>query len=125
MNQLFYNLLSNSLKFTKESMPPLISITTNKLTEERKKSYPQLRPDKEYYQIQFTDNGIGFSQEYAEKIFIIFQRLNERSMFGGYGIGLAICKKVVNNHLGAILADGAQGVGATFTVILPRKQEDI
>ena len=69
--------------------------------------------------IEFQDNGIGFNQNYANKIFTIFQQLNERSSYSGYGIGLAICQKVVQNHKGIIFAKGIEQQGANFTLILP------
>ncbi len=87
-------------------------------------SFPNLKPDKDYCRITFSDNGIGFDQEYADKIFTIFQRLNEQSLFGGYGIGLALCRKIVENNNGAIFAEGKQLEGATFTIILPYKQDE-
>ncbi len=122
MNQLFYNLISNALKFVRKGLAPLITITASKLTQEKKRLYAQLNADKDYYEIKFQDNGIGFNQEYANKIFTIFQRLNERSKFSGYGIGLSICSKVVSNHQGIIFAEGKEQEGAIFTVIVPIKQ---
>jgi two-component system CheB/CheR fusion protein len=122
MNQLFYNLISNALKFTRKGVSPLIAIAANKLSHEKKCLYPQLNVDKNYYEIKFRDNGIGFNQEYANKIFTIFQRLNERNMFSGYGIGLSICSKVVSNHQGIIFAEGQEQEGATFTVVIPLQQ---
>ena len=123
MNQLFFNLIGNALKFAKKNTAPVITITANKLSGEKKKSFLQLAQNKEYYEIRFQDNGIGFNQGYAEQIFTIFQRLNERSLFGGYGIGLAICLKVVNNHKGIIFAEGKEQTGAIFTVIIPFLQK--
>lgn len=122
MNQLFFNLISNALKFAKKNAAPSITITANNLLEEKKRTFLQLDQDKDYYEIRFQDDGIGFSQGYAEQIFTIFQRLNERSLFGGYGIGLAICLKVVNNHKGIIFAEGKEQAGASFTVIIPFQQ---
>ncbi len=69
------------------------------------------------------DNGIGFNQEFAEQIFIIFQRLNSKSAFPGTGIGLALCKKVAENHHGLIYAEGLENGGAKFVIILPIKQK--
>jgi signal transduction histidine kinase len=83
-----------------------------------------LTTSKEYYEIKITDNGIGFNQDYADKIFTIFQRLNERSIYGGYGIGLALCRKIVLNHNGIIYAEGSPGKGASFSFVLPCAQND-
>ena len=67
----------------------------------------------------FQDNGIGFDQQYADKVFTIFQRLNHKKVYAGSGIGLALCKRIAENHHGAIYASGIPDVGATFTVYLP------
>jgi signal transduction histidine kinase len=119
MNQLFFNLIGNSLKFTRRNAIPIISVTAQKLAQERKNSWPELHAGTDYYEISIADNGIGFNQEYADKIFTIFQRLNEKSMYGGYGIGLALCRKIVNNHSGIIYASGHPKEGASFSFILP------
>ena len=75
--------------------------------------------DKEYYHLSISDNGIGFSQEYAEKIFDIFQRLHGQAEYEGTGIGLAICKKIVETHKGFISASGTPGEGSVFHIYLP------
>ncbi|HEU4632795.1 MAG TPA: ATP-binding protein [Flavisolibacter sp.] len=75
-----------------------------------------------YFKIAFKDNGIGFDQNYAEQIFTIFQRLNNRFDYSGSGIGLSICRKIVNHHQGKIFAESEEGKGATFYVLLPVKQ---
>jgi signal transduction histidine kinase len=123
MNQLFFNLVGNALKFTKKNTIPVITIQAQKLTDERKTAFEQLQKEKEYVEITVQDNGIGFNPEYAKKIFTVFQRLNDRSLYSGYGIGLAICKKTVDSHNGIIYAEGAPKEGAKFTVILPYKQK--
>ena len=87
-----------------------------------KERYTELDPGKAYVAITVSDNGIGFEQVFAAKIFTVFQRLNDLSSFGGYGIGLALCKKVVQTHKGLIFAEGALKQGATFTIILPLQQ---
>jgi PAS domain S-box-containing protein len=122
MNQLFFNLIGNALKFTKRGVQPFIKISAEPLPEERKMAMPELKQDKAYTVITVQDNGIGFEQGFAAKIFTVFQRLNDRSSFGGYGIGLALCKKVVQAHNGLIFAEGELMKGAKFTVVLPLSQ---
>ncbi|MEI6949678.1 PAS domain-containing protein [Paraflavisolibacter sp. H34] len=119
MHQLFYNLIGNALKFTKPGQPPLITITCTTSGTPSRKGAPAEEKSRTYYQITLKDNGIGFNQEWAEKIFELFQRLHSRETYAGTGIGLALCKKVVLNHGGQIWADGAPGEGAAFTVLLP------
>ncbi len=119
MNQLFYNLIGNALKFTKKGVQPVITIKSIKLPDDVKLSFSQLNSKKEYLKITVCDNGIGFNQEYGNKIFTIFQRLNDRALYGGYGIGLALCKKVADTHEGIVYAEGKPKVGAAFTIILP------
>lgn len=117
INQLFYNLVNNSLKFSERE--PLIEITSEPVTEEEQKNIPGLRPEDSYIHLIFKDNGIGFSQEHADQIFVIFQRLNDKQRYSGTGIGLAICKKIVENHHGYISASGEPGKGARFDIYLP------
>lgn len=118
INQLFYNLIGNALKFTKRNTTPVITITTKPVSTGVKNNW-QLEPLKDYVEIIVSDNGIGFDQNYADKIFVVFQRLNDRSEYDGYGIGLAMCKKAVDAHQGHIFAEGKLKEGATFTIILP------
>lgn len=122
MGQLFANLLSNALKFNNDNIPPHISIKARPATLEEVALIPQFNPLLTYYSIRFKDNGIGFSAEYAEKIFTIFQRLNNKALFDGTGIGLAICRKIALNHNGYISALSEPGEGAVFDVILPLRQ---
>lgn len=119
LNQLFFNLIGNALKFSHPGIPPVVTITGELLTEKEQQQWAALKPESQYYKIVFSDNGIGFNQEYASKIFTIFQRLNERFQYSGYGIGLALCKKIADNHSGLIFANGQPRSGASFTVILP------
>jgi len=116
--QLFQNLLSNSLKFVKDGMQPMITIKYSSVTENETGHY-QLAEASQYHKIEIADNGIGFENEFAGKIFAIFQRLHGRSEYEGSGIGLAICKKIVEHHGGIIYANGIPDAGATFTIILP------
>jgi len=117
INQLFFNLLGNSLKFSKPGVPPVIEITSGIIEAEGAKQLGlKVQP---YVQLTFSDNGIGFNPSYREQIFEIFQRLNSRDNYAGTGIGLALSKRVVENHEGMIVADSEEGKGATFTVYLP------
>ena len=122
MGQLFANLISNALKFNNKNIPPHISIKAMPATPEEIALIPQFNPLLTYYSIRFKDNGIGFSAEYAEKIFTIFQRLHNKALFDGTGIGLAICRKIALNHNGYISALSESGDGAAFDVILPLRQ---
>jgi light-regulated signal transduction histidine kinase (bacteriophytochrome) len=122
MRQLFNNLISNGVKFRKKNTDPVIRVQSQLLSEAEKSTYC-LAPERTYYKILFSDNGIGFEKEYAEKIFQIFQRLHGKAEYPGAGIGLAICKKIVDNHEGLIYGSGNNGKGSTFTVILPEKQD--
>ncbi len=119
MTQLFHNLLSNSLKFTIPGQSPRIIIQSATLTEKEKKEQPSLNPHMDYDKITFTDNGIGFNPQFAEKIFNIFQRLNGKSAYEGTGIGLTLCRKIVLNHHGLIFASSRENEGSTFTIIFP------
>jgi PAS domain S-box-containing protein len=121
MKQLFDNLLNNSIKFKKKELPSVITISSSILSNAEKDSL-YLPVEKNYYKIVVRDNGIGFEKEYSERIFQIFQRLHGKSEYPGSGIGLAICRKIVENHNGLIYAEGQPEEGASFTVILPERQ---
>lgn len=117
LTQLFSNLISNALKFSNEK--PLISIHSRAVGADEAQALPQLNKGLKYALITFNDNGIGFEQKHADQIFTIFQRLNTDTEYKGTGIGLAICKKVVQNHGGYISATSQPGHGATFNIYLP------
>ena len=117
INQLFYNLISNSLKFSEAT--PRIHLSALPVSEGEQKKIPELSSHFKYVHLVFKDNGIGFSPAHAQQIFVIFQRLNDKQKYSGTGIGLAICKKIVENHLGFIAATSEIGAGATFDVYLP------
>ena len=118
LSQLFANLIGNSLKFSRTE--PRITISSRTLQpHEIQKINPSLDNTRPYVQLTFEDNGIGFEQQYAEKIFTIFQRLNSRDEYSGTGIGLALCKRIVDHHHGHIEAASALGQGAKFFVYLP------
>lgn len=119
MNQLFQNLLSNALKFSRKEVAPVIEISSRLLEQGEIDSHPQLQNGTAYCEIRIKDNGIGFAPAYAKKIFVIFQRLHGRGEYEGSGIGLALCQKIVTAHHGVIYAESENGEGATFVVILP------
>lgn len=119
--QLLQNLLSNSLKFTRDNKPPNIKITCKKARGADLK-YEKLVPDEDYFHIQVSDNGIGFESQYREKIFEVFQRLHTTETYPGTGIGLAIVKKIVENHYGEIKATGSPNDGATFDIYIPVRE---
>jgi PAS domain S-box-containing protein len=122
MAQLFGNLFANALKFTQPGVPPVITISAEKIGPKEIWDTLIQDPDKTYYQVSVKDNGIGFEQEHANQIFHIFQRLHGQKDYSGTGIGLAMCKKIVQNHHGAIRASGRPGEGAEFAVQLPQNQ---
>lgn len=120
LQQLFQNLLSNALKYSKPGVPPSIHIHSRKV--KGKDALPHLRPEmsnRYFFLIAISDNGIGFEQRYAEQIFKMFQRLHERSEYSGTGVGLSIARKVAENHNGFLWAEGELNKGATFKVLLP------
>ncbi|MEI6948077.1 ATP-binding protein [Paraflavisolibacter sp. H34] len=117
LNQLFLNLLTNALKFCERQ--PRISIHASRATAAELGDHPSLDKDRHYVKIVFADNGIGFNQQYADKIFTIFQRLHNRDNYSGTGIGLALCKKIVEKHGGSIAVSSRVGAGTTFFIFLP------
>ncbi|RIV20424.1 PAS domain S-box protein [Fibrisoma montanum] len=121
LKQLFYNLVNNALKFSKSGVSVQIQIIAAELTPDEKRAM-QLPETDTYFRINVIDNGIGFRQEFAEKIFVAFQRLNDKKLYSGNGIGLSICKKIVENHKGKLTVRSAVGQGTVFTLLLPRKQ---
>jgi PAS domain S-box-containing protein len=118
MQQLFQNLISNSLKFSRKEETPRIGIVHDFIEKVPVKG-ESLWPSDRYLQLKIRDNGIGFEQDYAEKIFNLFDRLHGRGAYEGTGIGLAICKKIAENHGGTIWAKSEPGKGAEFTLVLP------
>jgi PAS domain S-box-containing protein len=125
MYQLFQNLLTNALKFTKPDEPVVITVKCVRASPLEIKQNPVLFPFIDYYKITVSDNGIGLEDEYAEKIFALFQRLHGRLEYEGTGLGLAICRKIVEAHQGQIRASGTLGVGTEFTIYLPESQNTI
>jgi PAS domain S-box-containing protein len=118
MSQLFFNLIGNSLKFIRPDIQPKIHIHCSIASDEEIRSV-HLKEGISYYKIQFTDNGIGMKPEDTPKIFNIFQKLHGKNEFAGTGIGLAMCKKIVQNHNGEIDANQSNENGAVFNVYLP------
>ncbi len=116
--QLFSNLITNAIKYSKKDTPPYIKISSTVIPGE---IIGQLTPEPrtKYWHISIADNGIGFDPQYENKIFELFQRLHGRREYEGTGIGLAICKKIVHNHNGFITANGRPGIGAVFNIYLP------
>ncbi len=121
IRQLFQNLLSNSIKFRKPDSIPEIEIFSERMTIEND-SIPNNGTQKTHHHIFFKDNGIGFETKYAEDIFTLFKRLHSYHEIEGTGIGLSICKKIVERHRGTISAQSEPGKGSTFIVTLPEKQ---
>jgi PAS domain S-box-containing protein len=115
LRQLFYNLISNSLKFARHGVPPEIKVVARTVSaaELGRNDYA------EYCHISFSDNGIGFDPQYNEKVFGFFQRLNDKEAYLGSGMGLAIVKKIVENHNGYVTAEGNPGFGARFDIYIP------
>ncbi|HEX4383611.1 MAG TPA: CHASE3 domain-containing protein [Myxococcales bacterium] len=109
MRQLLQNLIGNALKFRKPGQPPIVRLEARELR-------------RDCYEIEVTDNGIGFEQKYVDRIFKLFQRLHERGVYEGSGMGLAICRKIVERHGGTITARSAPGAGTTFLIDLPAQQ---
>ncbi|OQP51976.1 hypothetical protein A4H97_25490 [Niastella yeongjuensis] len=110
--QLFYNLINNSLKFSKVSVPPVITISADTISNDKIT----------YLKIEVSDNGIGFPSEYNEKIFDTFTRLNSKSRYDGTGLGLSLSKQIVERHKGLIRAHGAENEGTIITINLPLQQ---
>jgi signal transduction histidine kinase len=120
MIQLFQNLISNAIKFTSGDVTPIIELSCSIVDKAKLETESEPPVYDSYYKITVKDNGIGFSDHEAEKIFVIFQRLHGRSEYEGTGIGLSICKKIVENHRGYIKATGNKGEqGSSFFVYLP------
>jgi PAS domain S-box-containing protein len=117
-HQLLLNLLSNAIKYCKPDIPPRIDLKADRIAAVEL-SYEGILPGYAYWKISITDNGIGFDQQYSGKIFELFQRLHGKSEYQGTGIGLAICKKIVQNHGGIITATGQPGIGSAFNLFIP------
>jgi signal transduction histidine kinase len=106
LRQLFQNLISNALKYHKQDVPPVVKVSSQPISTA-------------HVQILYQDNGIGFEERFAERIFQPFQRLVGRSQYEGTGMGLAICKRIIERHGGSIAAHSTPGDGSTFIITLP------
>ena len=118
MRQLFQNLIGNALKFHQEGKAPLVKVRSQFVSSQPSRMTSE-RQAGEFCQIEVEDNGIGFDEKYLDRIFVVFQRLHGRSAYEGTGVGLAICRKIVDRHCGSITAKSAPGQGSTFIVTLP------
>jgi signal transduction histidine kinase len=123
MRQLFQNLIGNALKFRREEAAPVVKIRAQFLNGQAT-TLVKHSPQTVLCQIMVTDNGIGFDEKYLNRIFQVFQRLHGRSQYEGTGVGLAICRKIVERHGGCITAKSIPRQGATFIATLPIKQPD-
>jgi signal transduction histidine kinase len=120
LRQLFQNLIANALKFQPPGQPPLVHVTSRRLKPNELPTSLSIQPQRQYYLISVTDNGIGFDVEkYRSKLFRLFQRLHERKTYEGTGIGLAVAQRVAESHGGAVDVKSAPGKGSTFNVYLP------
>lgn len=117
---LFQNLIGNAVKFSRDQVPPVVTITASSLPDEQKSLYG-LKQDIKWTKILIKDNGIGFDEQFARKIFQMFQRLHTQEHFKGTGIGLSICKRIVEMHNGHISVKSTVGEGSEFTVFIPSK----
>jgi signal transduction histidine kinase len=112
MRQLIQNLVGNALKFHRDGVAPVVRISAE----------PMQNGNSGCYQVTVADNGIGFDEKYLDKIFTVFQRLHGRAEYEGSGIGLAVCRKIVERHHGSITAHSTPGEGARFVMTLPAQQ---
>jgi signal transduction histidine kinase len=119
LQQLFQNLISNAIKYHKPGILPEVHISCRKAGDDVPVPMPTTKPLNMYFLIEVRDNGIGFEQENADRIFNVFTRLHGNTEYKGSGVGLSIVRKVVENHSGYIWAESTSGEGATFKILLP------
>ena len=123
MRQVFQNIISNALKFSRADKTPVISINAKRISQ---KSFDSVeKEDGDYCLITIQDNGIGFDEKFVSNIFALFERLNSKDKYEGTGIGMAIAKKIIDKHNGLITASSQEGSGAEFKIILPIKQTQL
>jgi len=118
MQQLFYNIIDNAFKFSKKNEPPVITIKGEHI-QKNENNPDDGSGESGLYQITVEDNGIGFDEKYAQRIFRVFQRLHARDEYSGTGIGLSVCKRIAERHGGSISAESSPGQGAKFVVTIP------
>jgi len=119
LSQLIQNIVSNAIKYRAEDVKPVIHIRSSRVYQTDSEISSDLSSDQDYIKIEIQDNGIGFNMANLDRIFQMFQRLHGRSEYSGSGIGLALCRKVVQNHNGHLTAISEEGKGATFIIYLP------
>lgn len=119
LKEVFQNIISNAIKFRLPNISPIISITTQVATQNMINNFGDLNKALQYNLITITDNGIGFEQEFSEKIFVIFQRLHSKESYEGTGIGLAVCKKIIESMGGKIWASSEKNKGTSFFILVP------
>lgn len=117
--QLFKNIIGNAIKFRKKNIVPEIRVSVSSISGEEK-FLPDLADKEKYFKIEISDNGIGFKQEYAEKILLPFVRLHGKHQYSGSGLGLAVCKKIIDSHHGFFYAESIENSGSCFVLILPQ-----
>jgi signal transduction histidine kinase len=122
MRQLFQNLIGNALKFHKPGVPPIVRVSAQTVSSPERSNGEPAKESGALCEITIADNGIGFEQVYVDRIFELFQRLHGRDEYQGTGMGLAICRKIVERHSGVITAHSTPGEGSRFTFTLPIHQ---
>src|SRR5690606_16794991 len=122
MRQLFQNLIANALKFHREGVAPVVIINSDTFTERAHNG--DSTPERHFARITVADNGIGFDEKYLDRIFTPFQRLHGRGQYEGTGIGLAVCRKIVERHGGSLAATSVPGEGSNFIATLPIEQAE-
>lgn len=122
LQQLFYNLLSNAIKFRKKNVPPVINIKAEKMKAADLSAFNSQLNGKNYYKITVSDNGIGFDNKHREDVFKVFKRLHSYQEYEGTGVGLSICKKIIEKHGGFITVESIVDEGSSFIIGLPETQ---
>lgn len=119
LRQLFQNLIGNAIKFRKNDTPLSVVIKSEKILSNSVQEPVNLAPNKRYWRVAVSDNGIGLDEQYKDKIFAVFQRLHGRNEYKGTGIGLSICKRIISKYDGDITVAAKEGEGATFIFFIP------